>query len=149
MEPSERVWYRQNGKTVCSYAQSSLNDQRKTAHFYHLRGVVISDCNRKWICTLQVSQMDNGGTDVTQPEHIRTLTDKGLEEKLHSKINTRRGKLRRLTAKSNEIELLTEHACNLNNIETKHFKIYKWLFVESNGSIVLLQKIHGEGGVVD
>lgn len=74
--------------------------------------------------------MDNGGTDLTQPEHIRTLIDKGLEEKLHSKINIRRGKLRQLTAKSNGIELLTEPACNLNNIKTKHFKIYKRVCVK-------------------
>lgn len=40
-------------------------------------------------------------------------------------INARRGKLRQLTAKSNKIELFMEDACNLDDIETKQFKVYK------------------------
>ncbi len=77
---------------------------------------------------------------ITESERRRALTDKGLEEKLHNKINARRGKLRQLTAKSNEIEQLMENDCNLNDVELKQFKNYKRLFeefVESNASVLL------------
>ncbi len=80
---------------------------------------------------------------ITESERRRALTDKGLEEKLHNKINARRGKLRQLTAKSNEIEQFMENYCNLNDVELKQFKNYKRLFeefVENNASVLLYLK---------
>lgn len=80
---------------------------------------------------------------ITQSERKRALTDKGWEEKLSSKINARRGKLRQLTAKSNEIELLMENACNLDEVKNNHLKFYERLlgeFVESNTSVLLYLK---------
>lgn len=59
---------------------------------------------------------------IIQSEHKRARSKKVLEEKLHSKINARSGKLRQLTAKSNEIELLMETDCNLNEVENKQLK---------------------------
>lgn len=51
--------------------------------------------------------MEDGEDDnvIIQSEHKKALTDKGLEEKLHSKVNARRG--------------------NLNEVENKQLKIYK------------------------
>lgn len=79
----------------------------------------------------EVSQIldnkDDGDDAIMWSECKRAPIDKGWEEKLHSKINTRRGKLRLLTAKSNEIELLMENVYNLNDIGNKQFKVYKRL----------------------
>nr|XP_055033829.1 uncharacterized protein LOC129422128 [Misgurnus anguillicaudatus] len=83
---------------------------------------------------------DDDEDAITQTQRKRAPTVKGLEEKLHLKINARRSKLRQLTAKSNEIELLMENACNLLDVENIQFKVYKQLFeefVEINGSVLL------------
>lgn len=83
---------------------------------------------------------------VTLTERKRVPTVKGLEEKLHFKINARRSKLRQLTAKSNEIDLLMENACNLLEVENIQFRIYKRMFeefVEINGSVLMQIRISG------
>lgn len=78
--------------------------------------------------------LQSGGEEsaVTEVDHKRAgvSTEKGFGGKLYQYISARRSKLRLLTAKSNQIELLMEGRSRLVHIVQKEMKTYKKLYQE-------------------
>lgn len=66
-------------------------------------------------------------------------TEKSMEERSHHYINARRGKLRMLTNKSNEMDLLMENNCNLEKVKSR-LKVLQATyedFKECNSTVLL------------
>lgn len=68
-----------------------------------------------------------------------TYTQKGLTEKVHTLINSRRGKLAQLTSKKKVIDNLMEDNTNLGTIEGNHLNVFNTLlseFTDCNGKVL-------------